>query len=173
MKFLLTDIARQKRFNLIFPLLKKEWNILDLGCGSGWFTKKLRAIGYNCIGIDVKLNQKRPSKYLIKASAYKIPFPKDYFDCIVAMESLEHIKPSAYKEIRRVLKKNGLLVVTTPYPSSEIFLQIMRRLKLIRWVTDDSPQHINPIKVEDMPFRLIEKRRLLIFDQYAIFKNKK
>ena len=170
-KYSLTEMARNRRVDLIMDEIDKKQKILDLGCGSGWFVDFLRKKGYNCFGCDINLRGRKPNKFFKKGSAYKMPFKDNSFDCIVSMEVLEHVDTSSYKEIKRVLKKGGKLIVTTPYPWSEFFLQIMRRLKLIRWVTAEESQHINPIKVDKMPFKLKRKETILIFDQYAVYKN--
>ena len=49
-------------------------------------------------------------------SAYKIPFKTNYFDAVVTFDTLEHlVQPKkALKELRRVLKKEGTLVLSCP-----------------------------------------------------------
>ncbi len=45
-----------------------------------------------------------------------LPFKSDYFDCIVAGEIIEHIfdTDAFIDKCKRVLKKNGVLIITTP-----------------------------------------------------------
>ena len=59
-----------------------------------------------------------PDAKLQASSIYeKIPCVGDSFDCVVFADSLEHIHQSPLVilgEIRRVLKPNGVLILTTP-----------------------------------------------------------
>ena len=52
-------------------------------------------------------------------SAYKIPFPDAIFDIATCVEVVEHLERpgDALKELKRVLKVGGSLVLTTPVPS--------------------------------------------------------
>src|SRR5690606_14218866 len=60
-------------------------------------------------------------------SAERLDFPDDSFDVVVMLEVIEHIpenmEESVIKESFRVLKKNGSLIITTPYhhPISILF----------------------------------------------------
>lgn len=98
--------------------IAREFNgkVLDVGCGIGEFLE----IYSNAIGID-------PNKYNMKycknlgfnvkvGSVYNLKFKKNYFDGILLMNVLEHLsKPDkAIKEIKKVLKKNGKLIITVP-----------------------------------------------------------
>ena len=53
-----------------------------------------------------------------KGSVLNIPFRNDFFDVVVVLELMEHIPPSitfrVLKELKRVLKKDGLLVISIP-----------------------------------------------------------
>lgn len=72
----------------------------------------------NVIAIDTVV--RKPTKYLLKASAERMPFKKAEFDSVVAGELIEHLKePGAFvKESARVLKQGGLLALSTPNKKS-------------------------------------------------------
>ncbi len=57
-----------------------------------------------------------------QASAEKIPFESERFDSILAGELVEHLhKPELFiKEANRLLKKNGIMIITTPNKNSLI-----------------------------------------------------
>ena len=101
--------------------VKKKINILDAGCGTGLFTKKLGKYG-RVIGIDMsdeaikfaksrKLNVK-------KASVTKLPFKVNTFDLIVCNDVLCHKsipkEETALKEFYRVLSQDGLVLIKLP-----------------------------------------------------------
>lgn len=98
--------------------------VLDIGCHSGTFTSKiLTKIGSREIyGIDVSgqaisLAQKRITYGNFRvADAEVLPFKNNFFEAIFCLEVLEHVdNPLAVlKEIRRVLKKGGYVVLLVP-----------------------------------------------------------
>lgn len=164
---LITSIVRGMRKKLIENELKKNWKILDLGCGDMWLTKHLNKQGFRCIGLDTY--DKRDSDY-VRGTAYRIPFPDNFFDCVIGIEVIEHLEPRAYREIKRVLKKNGKFIVTTPKPKFDFIVSILQRFRL---VVDSRSPHINLVNLEDLPFKMLKKKTILLIDQYGVLQNKK
>jgi SAM-dependent methyltransferase len=73
------------------------------------------------IGVDIFIPKKRPKNYkkLIKADVTKkLPFKKDSIDVIVLSGVIEHLENplKALREMNRVLKKGGILLMETPNP---------------------------------------------------------
>ncbi|MEM4390633.1 MAG: class I SAM-dependent methyltransferase [Candidatus Diapherotrites archaeon] len=105
-----------------YALKNLNGKILDVGFSVGELhTKLVNAFGKNVYGIDIEV--KKNSKNYKKASAEKkIPFKSNYFDSIFAGELIEHLhKPKNFvKEANRVLKKNGVIIITTPNRDSLI-----------------------------------------------------
>lgn len=96
--------------------------ILDLGCGDGLFS--LFAFGRNKITVGLDKNCTETAKAL-KSGVYekvvvsdgaKLPFKDEFFNSVIANSVLEHVDnlDKVLLEIRRVLKKNGRLVLTVP-----------------------------------------------------------
>jgi SAM-dependent methyltransferase len=59
---------------------------------------------------------------MVKCNILDAPFPDEVFDCIVCYHVLEHIKDdvAAMREIRRMLKPNGLALIQAPFdPTKE------------------------------------------------------
>ncbi|MFA6979410.1 MAG: class I SAM-dependent methyltransferase [Ignavibacteriaceae bacterium] len=100
-------------------------SILDVGCGSAWvaqhFVKKNKIV----FSLDISINNpyKAITKYNSKnhfgitADSYFLPFQTKSFDVIIASEIIEHVvSPAKFvNELLRVLKKDGYLIITTPY----------------------------------------------------------
>ena len=94
---------------------------LDLGCGSGWFSKKAVERGIHLSSLDISQNlaritQKRTSSNVVVADAVSLPFPENSFDIIISSEMIEHLGDveCGIREISRVLSPEGILVLTTP-----------------------------------------------------------
>lgn len=95
--------------------------ILDVGCASGWFLKMMINKFPECrgYGVDVYKNavyfgrENYPNLDLRVADAHRLPFSNEYFDVVVCNEVLEHVVDpiKVLLEMRRVVKKEGLIVV--------------------------------------------------------------
>ena len=90
-----------------------EGSVLDVGHAVG----PLHGIvskGRSVAAIDIAI--KKPEKGVVKADAMRMPFKGRAFGSVLAGELIEHMeKPGSFlEESRRVLKKGGLLVITTP-----------------------------------------------------------
>jgi 2-polyprenyl-3-methyl-5-hydroxy-6-metoxy-1,4-benzoquinol methylase len=116
-----------KRIKVIFDIFLhknelKNKKFLEVGCGLGYFSNKASKLGAKVTGIDigpnlVKINKKlTPSGTFIVSSASNLPFKDETFDVVLSTEVIEHVdnQKRAIKEISRVLKKGGILVITTP-----------------------------------------------------------
>ncbi len=90
--------------------------VLDVGCGNGSKVEKIRGMGIECYGIDIDKTKFEKSEYLIYADAAAIPFGAKKFTKVICTEVLEHVNndKQVLSEIARVLKKGGLLYLTTP-----------------------------------------------------------
>ena len=107
-------------FDFLFHNVKKGERILDLGCGNGRFYEKLKESVYTGIDNSEELIKIAKEKYkegdFRVASALELPFKNEEFDKIYSLAVLHHI-PKDYhnifvEESKRVLKKNGILVLT-------------------------------------------------------------
>lgn len=95
--------------------------ILDIGCGTGFFSKNLLEMGYEVTSVDgsslaLEYSKKRGLENLILSDACKLPFPDNSFDAVVALDILEHIKDdgAAVREWTRVLKPGGIMLIFVP-----------------------------------------------------------
>lgn len=105
-----------------FALTNLKGKILDIGYSVGSIHRIfLEEFGpTNMYGVDIET--KNNNEHYKRSSAEKIPFNDNTFDSVFAGELIEHVKkPGIFmKEIYRVLKKNGVLVITTPNKKSLI-----------------------------------------------------
>ena len=87
--------------------------VLDLGGGSGELYSPLRARGFDYVNVDIS-----PSgPGAVHGDAHNLPFEDGSFDLVVSSDSLEHFHDPlmALREVKRVLKERGQLVVWVPF----------------------------------------------------------
>ncbi|HCR81181.1 MAG: 3-demethylubiquinone-9 3-O-methyltransferase [Candidatus Pacebacteria bacterium GW2011_GWB1_47_8] len=115
----------KKRLTVVFDELLKNENLknkqlLDAGCGTGWFSAEAVRRGARVTSMDLgkqllkEVAKKARSKRVV-GSILKMPFKAKTFDYVICSEVIEHVTDPglALKEIYRVLKPGGILVLTT------------------------------------------------------------
>ncbi len=111
--------------------------LLDVGCGSGWFSQRAAARGARVTSLDIGLRllaetmrkcQTRP----VAADACRLPFADGSFDVVVSSECIEHtLDPlQALRDICRVVRPGGTIVVTAPNQRWHFAVVIANLLKL-------------------------------------------
>ncbi len=97
--------------------------VLDGGCGTGAVLKRLLAGGNEAVGIDFSplalgFCRERNIERLVRASVSGLPFLSGSFDLVVSLDVIYHaaVKDDveALREFRRVLKKDGVLILNLP-----------------------------------------------------------
>lgn len=142
--------------------------VLDLGCGDGFWSRKLARLGYQVTSVD---HEKYYQNTQLVDLEKKLPFPDQYFDLVWSTEVLEHLfTPASFvQEIKRILKPRGLLVLTTPnsyfwiYPILRIFGYRPRDLQ--------NPDHKQFFHRDDIR-RLFPRAQIYGFFPYLFLKIK-
>ncbi len=109
--------------NLIGGL--KGSKILDAGCGDGRFLGEMKVRGAtNLYGLDYSERAVSFAKILVPEASiqtgdlFSLPYEDNFFDVIFMIEVLEHIQldkvNNVLGELRRVLKKEGEIIITVP-----------------------------------------------------------
>jgi 2-polyprenyl-3-methyl-5-hydroxy-6-metoxy-1,4-benzoquinol methylase len=93
-------------------------NVLDVGCGSGFF---MLMLGGNVVGIDnaenVEVCRKRGlTAYAADLENDRFPLENETFDAAVCLEVMEHLRNpnNCLNEVSRLLKPGGHLLISTP-----------------------------------------------------------
>lgn len=100
----------------------KKLQILDAGCGTGGFSEKLSQFGrvwaIDINPLAVKYSKEKNIMQVNQGSIEKLPFRFNKFDIITCLDVLYHrqIKDDlkALKELHRVLKPGGILILRLP-----------------------------------------------------------
>lgn len=93
--------------------------ILDAPCGgAAALTLALRERGFDAIGADIDPEAAtRLGAHFQKANLdAELPWPDQSFDAVISTEGIEHLENhfSFLREVYRILKPGGMLVLTTP-----------------------------------------------------------
>lgn len=138
--------ATLRRYLELLPsTLEKSVSLLDVGCGSGRFVKVLKKEGYiTTFGVDIALPAlsvgKKEKLDLLLASMEKgLPFQSETFDAVFFLDVIEHLQRpyEALLELQRVIKKDGLLLITTPNAGS-----VLRKLQGKHWYALKDTTHL-------------------------------
>ena len=128
---------RAEKANAFIPKIYRKGRILDIGCGSYPYflitTEFKEKYGIDPSLITLKVENINLQKLDITKN--DLPFEDNFFDVITMLAVFEHIDEkkteSVLREIKRVLKKDGLFIITTPAPWSDKLLHQMAKFGLI------------------------------------------
>ena len=98
--------------------------VLDLGCGLGGYSARLRAFGHACVGLDVNASYVERARSIgVHASVFDgatIPYPDASFDTVFAVEVLEHVA-APERLVREISRVTGGNFIATVPNCSQVF----------------------------------------------------
>ena len=161
------DVFRGARGRRVCGYVKPGCRVLDIGCGSGDFLKKLSERGFEAFGTELDGQAARRAMQVdgIKVKTgplLEADFDKDFFDAVCMWHVFEHLtEPKRTLEIlSKILKPGGYLFLSMPNIES-----IQSRLFKGRWLHLDPPRHLfflSPEKlvsaVKDFGFSMVRKK---------------
>lgn len=163
---IVTKYVASQRLKRILKLLsqydKKKIKVLDVGCGNRYVTNRIKKAGYNIIGID-KVD--KHAKWMeghqpdIIMDAMHMTFKDNTFDVIIALEVIEH--SPCVPEIKRVLKKGGIFICSTPAPGTDWMRHILVFLKLLE--DQDFEGHDHIVDLKKVPMKLIFYKKMFLW----------
>lgn len=128
--------------NSLIPESLRSGAILDLGCGS--FPYFLSTTPFACkyamdrVDADSWPDVLRDEIVFVNQdveASGSLPFDDGFFDVVTMLAVIEHFEPAVIpallKEIRRVLKRGGILIVTTPLPWTDLLLKALSKVNLV------------------------------------------
>jgi len=176
--FLESSFYRSKIDEVVTYIGKGTGRFLDVGFGSGNLEKRLinNGLKLEIYGVDISPKAIKKAKKDIKgnfhiASIFKLPYGKYFFSIIVILDVLEHIEEhraiEALKEISRVLKKNGKLIISVPL--NENLKRLIKNGKNYNEHMREYTYEILAKELKTVGIRIIDKQYLFAFDkQYKL-----
>lgn len=127
-------------YTYAFPALRRwlvaqipqRQRILSIGCGTGELEKMLEPQARLVVGTDLLIEmvqraRRRNVKQLVQTDSHALPFAIASFDTVILPETLGYVNPEiTFREIRRVLKPGGRLLITT-YPVHLVAHSVYRK----------------------------------------------
>jgi len=111
------------RYAVVLQLTKNK-TVLDIASGEGYGSNLIAGIAKEVVGVDISKDAvgrsnnkyKKDNLKFIEGSTSEIPLPDNHFDLVVSFETIEHHDKhdEMLSEIKRVLKPDGLLVISSP-----------------------------------------------------------
>ncbi|MFX1282013.1 MAG: class I SAM-dependent methyltransferase [Promethearchaeota archaeon] len=100
---------------IIREILKDNGRILEIGPGN-WPKSPISKTIFLELTITGAANLKKVGANTSTGSIENIPFKDETFDVVVALEVIEHVPNvrKSFSDVRRVLKKNGFFIFSTP-----------------------------------------------------------
>jgi SAM-dependent methyltransferase len=132
----------ERRLEIVFDELLspdelKGKRVLDVGAGTGWFSQRAARSGACVTSTDIGINMLRQIRgrngsRLFASDACDLGLAAETFDVVLSSECIEHTPDPlrAVREMCRVLRRPGVLVVTTPNRVWHFSAVIAERFKL-------------------------------------------
>lgn len=164
-----------RRVEMLTRHLSRGSKVLELGCGTGYFTKQLAKTGADVTAIDISPDllevaqrECRESNVRLEIeNAYELSYHDELFDSVVGSSVLHHLDvDAAVREVYRVLKPGGTIFFTEPNMLNPQ-IAIQKNIPAIKRRLGDSPDETAffrwPIRrrLEEVGFREV---RLKPFD---------
>jgi len=118
-------------------------NYLDVGCGMGYFPMVMKNMGMKPYGVEPgEFDKKLSVEYnlnIFHGTLDDVKYNDNFFDVITMNHVMEHVeKPmELMKELNRILKSEGYLIIGVPVSDSLAF-KIFGRY----WSNLDTPRHL-------------------------------
>lgn len=141
------------RFSDVAVRLRNSRKVLDVGAGTGILISILAALGHEVYAVDffdksaASVFAKARAKFSIcNIEVDPLPFEDDFFDAVCCCQALEHFTHAhlpSILEMKRVLKRGGVLEIDVPNAAC-----LRNRLRLVRGkhITWDYSEHYLTVK---------------------------
>ncbi len=115
----------------------KNGNLLDLGCGAGFFLDEARKFGWKTFGIDTAENLIKYATRNLKLNVLQKDIleynPKTTFDVVMLIQVIEHLTDPypLLEKIKKLLNDDGIFCISTPNIDSFLFKVFQENYKFL------------------------------------------
>lgn len=173
-------------YNVLKYIKRSNMTILDIGCADAFVRKMVHSgtyhSGTNYIGVDLKLKSVKtasdkmpkcntPAAFICQDLYEGLPFLRSKsVDLIICMEIIEHLEEHAgmnlLKEMKRVLKDDGVIFLTQPNHDPS-YWYVWRKNRATGY-----PWHLREYTVEEFK-KIIDKKGFDLIDIYGNLAQRK
>lgn len=154
---------------MALPGITPECSVLDLGCGTGAWLKRLSVAGFSrLVGVDNRDEFEAGACARFVCGDIQAECPNDLrrrFDLITAIEVVEHLPNPAllFTKAADWLSDSGWLVVTTPnLQSPRNRLRFLFTGELVEFNESGDPTHLHPLVLYTYQRLIIQRHGLAI-----------
>lgn len=132
---------RMQRANRLIPGRLRSGRILDIGCGSFPYFLAHTAFKEKFAVDQLRMAPETAARNQIEFFTLNLnespllPFEGEYFDVVTLLAVVEHLNPDSmallFQECCRVLRREGMVIMTTPAAWSDGLLKFMARIGLV------------------------------------------
>jgi SAM-dependent methyltransferase len=154
---------------------------LDIGCGRGWYSARMRAAGATMTGLDASGHQLVAARAhlggdvaLVQGDVLALPFAPASFDFAYAVNVLHHVatppaQREAVVEIGRAVRPGGLVFVhemSVRNPLFRLYLEYV--YPITKGIEEGTEYYLDPRHTTDLPgLRLIEVAHFTFIPDFA------
>lgn len=144
-------------------IFKKKGKLLEIGCSVGYLLEIAKKEGFEPYGVElnpaaVDFANNMLGGVVKNKTLQEANFDENYFDVVVMNHVLEHIPdiPELLNEIHRILKADGILVISVPN-----FGSLIARIQEERWYGLVPAQHLWQFTPETLSSLLRQRFRIM------------
>jgi 2-polyprenyl-3-methyl-5-hydroxy-6-metoxy-1,4-benzoquinol methylase len=154
-------ITLKNKLQLINDLASNKGQLLDVGCGTGYFLKSCKEDGWKVEGTEPDPDARKIAEGLTKSEISETIFSKNNYqsyDIITLWHVLEHVHKlnECMERISNLLKENGKLIIAVPNCES-----YDAKIYKENWAAYDVPRHLYHFTAETMN-RLLNKHKFTL-----------
>ncbi|OFX79189.1 MAG: hypothetical protein A2X12_01940 [Bacteroidetes bacterium GWE2_29_8] len=166
----------ENKYKLIRSFVKrKDFTILDIGCGTADFLKYCQTQGAKCSGVEPNPKAREYCINTNNINTFKEEdidtFKNESFDVITMWHVLEHVHTlnRRIEELNKLIKKDGIVIIALPNPESFDAIHYKQF-----WAGFDVPRHLYHFSSKNI-IQLMEaanfnhiQTRPMVFDSFYV-----
>jgi 2-polyprenyl-3-methyl-5-hydroxy-6-metoxy-1,4-benzoquinol methylase len=122
---LLSEISRSRKLGLLLRHLAPGSRVLEVGCGDGWLTRRLRARGHRVTTVDLVADADLRGDIL---QWRQLGLAEGSFDAVVALEVIEHV--DCIGALTDLCAPGGIVFLSSPHPRWDWVMQVLEGVHL-------------------------------------------
>jgi 2-polyprenyl-3-methyl-5-hydroxy-6-metoxy-1,4-benzoquinol methylase len=132
----LTDrIIQRWRISKVRRYIPQNGRVLDIGCADGALFRQLRKRIGSGVGVDPELARSNANdRFQLLAGGVPADLAPSQFDAVTLLAVVEHLPEDVITAMRdhsvRLLKPDGVLLITVPSPRVDLILKVLIGLRL-------------------------------------------